>query len=103
MLSHTSDTFVPVSKLLQTYFNVTQAKAAYDLWKCLCLRRRNLNLLLLHCNTNSVLSAGELSQFQSPSSNSTQPRTDPKTNLVSCVDAAGGSRCSSGLTGKRYH
>lgn len=89
MLSHASGTFVPILKLLQTYFNVIQAKAAYDLWKCLCLRRRNLNLLLLHCNTNSVLSTGEHSQFWSPSSNSAQLRTDPGTNPISCVDAAG--------------
>lgn len=31
MLSHTSDIFVPILKLLQTNFIVTQPKGAYDL------------------------------------------------------------------------
>lgn len=31
MFSRTSDIFVSVSKLVQTYFNVTQAKVANDL------------------------------------------------------------------------
>lgn len=35
---------------------------------------------MLHCNTNSVHSAGERSQFWSVSSNSAQPRTDSGPN-----------------------